>query len=282
MKHISFILILILATSGLSAQHEISVAGGGGLSTLNFDNRKAGFGGTFGLGYLYRFNEKIGIRSGVDMAFYSAKLSGNLTETYVLDNKWHNTPNDHQFLYSAEIEGIEEISKATYLQIPVMLQYTNKKFYAAGGLKLGFRMSDSYQTTIKTLTTTGYSEYSHQTYENVSSLGFSTFQNFKDDGHLNLNFGVFLALETGVMWQLSGKTKLYTGLYFDHSLNNLSSGNVANPHTEYTGISTPKVNTASSLSDKIGATAVGVVLRFSLNLQAEGRQEKNWNTEIWQ
>ena len=76
-------LFLLWGTGGLFAQHdhELSLYGGGGISSLRYKptagNRNFGFGGHFGLGYHYFFSPKWGLGTGVELAFYNARFKVN-------------------------------------------------------------------------------------------------------------------------------------------------------------------------------------------------------------
>ncbi|MDR1951459.1 MAG: PorT family protein [Bacteroidales bacterium] len=266
MKKIILISIII-STTPIFAQSEFSIGGGAGSSALKFDNSQDALGNNFGLGYTYRFNDKFGVRSGLEAAHYNAVTNRNYTETYALDNVWYSTPAGYNFLYTVAAKNINEKNTATYLQIPLMLQYRHDStqrsgLYGAGGVKFGIPISGKYSSTIRELTTSGYNEYTRQHHCNNPEEYFSTFTNLSNNHALDFKFGMFFSAEIGTMRQVSKTLKLYIGMYVDHAINNLSNIKTSKTHLiEYNGCNEPVLNSAISRSSKVGATAIGFSVR---------------------
>ena len=221
-------MLSLLVSKGLFAQHdhEFSLHGGGGLSTLHYKvtvgDQKFGLGAPFGLGYHLFFSPNWGLGTGVELAFYNARFKvNNLNISY-------NTF-DHDgdpFEFRSTVNHYKEKQHAMLLQIPLMLQFqTNKidskrQFFAALGGKAGFPMSINGKDSNKaSLFNAGYYEDGH--HDTQASMGFGNFYGKKGKGDLNFKTAFFLSAETGFKWMLREKMSLYAGIYVDYGLNNV-------------------------------------------------------------
>jgi outer membrane protein OmpA-like peptidoglycan-associated protein len=259
---------------------EFNINVGAGMSTFQYNPRfgvlNAGYGGGAGIGYTYFFSSKWGIKTGLDLAIYSAKTTADRMELeYLIPTPQGLTDN---FYLRAAYSNYEEKQKAMFLQLPVMVQFQTPVkrdfFYIAAGLKIGLPFSGTYESTIETLKTTGYSNFTGQQYNDMPIYGFDTYRNVKPSGDLDLGIAYLLALETGMKWTLQGKNSLYTGIYLDYGLNNISNQSTQNL-LDYNS-SSPKnyqysslLNAQSggiSLSDKVYPLSVGIKIRLGLGL----------------
>lgn len=218
-------LLTLLLACGLGfssyTQHEFSIYGGGGLSTLNYDpsigEQKMGFGGHLGLGYRYFFSPHWGIKIGVEAAFYNAeyKLGRDSTSTPSIDSEGNS------FDFRQVRSDYTEDQNAKMLQIPLMLQFhtggNNVNFYAAAGAKVGFPLSKEYSGS-GTVKNTGYYDFEDFEYFEEGQENFGTFTE-KTKGNLDLGTTIFISAETGVRWRLNPNVHLYTGAYVDYGLN---------------------------------------------------------------
>jgi hypothetical protein len=257
--------------------HELSIYGLGGYSPLGYtlgDNgsKKGGMGGGAGLGYTFNISPSLGIVTGVEMTTYTAEASfDNLAKDY----KDGTGINLLQFSYS--LNNYKETQNVTLFSIPVMAQYSMPfggdvmKFYASGGIKLGFPVSAEADITIPgTVTTSGRYEHEGVTYVNLEQHGFvsnATLPDVKKD--IDLGVSAALALETGIRFTLTDKLNLYTGLYFDYGLNNIQKVN--DRHVlEYDALKEPTFKYTSVLNtgsvDKVNPISVGLKVRVSLGL----------------
>jgi outer membrane protein OmpA-like peptidoglycan-associated protein len=84
-----------------------------------------------------------------------------------------------------------------------------------------------------------------------------------------------LALETGMKWTLQGKKSLYTGIYLDYGLNNISQSdqdllnhdsNFPQKGYQYSSLLNAKSGSGVSLSDKVNPLSVGIKIRLGLGL----------------
>ena len=250
--------------SALSAQHhEWSIAGGIGGSALNFDTRHIGVGGNIGLGYARFFSDEIGLRMGLDLSVIHTEKRDALytmTETSALSNQWINMPQNYRFLYTATARGLDATTTAVFLNVPIMFVYKPflRNFHIATGLKFGVPMFGNYNATFHQLTTTGYSEFTRQTYANHPLEGFSTFNDLQNETNLDLNPVVKFSFEIGWAWLISRRSEFYLSFYVDQMLNNISN-NSGGFRVEHNGGNLPIINNPPTLR----ATTVGVRLRVA-------------------
>ena len=221
-------ILLLLASGGLFAQHqhEISVYGGGGLSSLNykptFGDQKLRLGGHTGIGYHFFFAPKWAIGTGLEFACYNAKFTMNN-----LDVRYMTTDRDgDRFEFRSMVNDYEEKQRATMLQIPLMLQFqtpmaeSTRQFYAAAGGKIGFPLNGKYNNKASFINA-GYYAHENALYDTQEFMGFGAFPNRKTKGGLDFKTAFFLSAEAGIKWRLNDKFSLYTGAYLDLGLNNI-------------------------------------------------------------
>jgi len=271
--------LLLCTTLSAQTEHEFSIYGGAGISTLNYSvtvgEQKMGFGGQLGLGYTYFFSPNLGLRSGLELALYNSKF--NLKELSTT-NEAVDLYGD-MFIYRSKISDLEEKQRGILFQIPVMLQFQgngNHKFYGAVGAKLGLPIGKSYSNTGGAIYNTGFYGHENYEYDEQEFVGFGHFKGRGSDGSLDLKMAFLLSAEAGMKWQLSGMS-LYTGIYFDYGLNNIADDKTAplieynrpNPrnftmnsiiHAQYSDASATK---GHSFTDKVKPMAIGIKLRLA-------------------
>ncbi|MDR0866832.1 MAG: OmpA family protein [Candidatus Symbiothrix sp.] len=225
---IGLLTVVNLAQAQQSYNNEFNLNAGVGISALQYKpimgEKNSGVGEVIGIGYTHFFSPKWGISTGLDLEFYNAKTTiDNMYLKYKIPTPQGLVDN---FYLQATYTGYEEKQNVTFLQLPVMLQMRipieRNFFYIAGGLKVGFPFSGTYESTIQSLTTTGKSDYTGQLYENMPNHGFDTHTNIQPSGNLDLDIAYLLALETGMKWTLSEKCSLYTGIYLNYGLNDIN------------------------------------------------------------
>ena len=212
----------------MAQQHELSVNGGFGLSTLDYSYvttlYKTGAGGQIGFGYNYFVTPNWSLRTGIDFAFYNASLSKS---QYGATNQTISDVGEvFDFMYSY-LNYKEELS-ATFLNIPVMVQFqtTGKiAFYIAGGAKIGIPVSATCRTK-GDLTTKGWVAdlglIDHKIMEDMEDMGFVTNRATDKKNDFSMGVSFMLSAETGIKWELSEKFNLYTGVYFDYGLTDVN------------------------------------------------------------
>jgi hypothetical protein len=281
MKQIIVITGLLMWITGIYAQDqyktEWSINLGGGISTLKYQpttgNTTSGMGGSFGIGYTRFFSSHLGFTTGLEMNFYNT--------SYTLDNLYLEYPIDVPaglkgvFTLHANYEGYEEKQHASFLQLPIMLQFQapigNSFFYLGAGIKIGVPVSASYNQSINSITTSGYSDYTSQVYENMPNHGFDTYGNVKLSDKSDVGISGLLALETGIKWKTSDKNFFYTGIYFDYGLNNIQKESIHDfleynpenpPDYKYNGILQSQIY-GKAFTDKMMPFAFGVKIKLA-------------------
>ena len=232
LKYVIAISIFFTSVATVFAQNkkqEVSVYVSGGLSTLSYDtqmgknNNKAG--GSFGIGYTYFLTENIGLNTGLEFTLYGAEykhdMFGNVAYNMV-------DPSDQELYdYHTVINNYKEEQKATYINIPLMLQFQHgekNKWYIAAGAKLGIPVKGKYKSSASELTNKGYFHDTGNWAESQEFMGFGTFDNYSVDKEFDLNVACILSAELGMKWRLKDNMALYTGGYIDYGVNDIVKG----------------------------------------------------------
>jgi hypothetical protein len=268
MKKIIILLFVVMSGLLVSAQitHEISVQGGGGLSTLNYKlksgKHQLGGGGEFGVGYACFFTKTVGIRIGFDLAFYNSKAQP--TSGVIIVTPGLIDSEGDRFDMHTTLSHYSESQKAMFLNIPVMAQFQTKKFYVMGGVKIGVPLNCKFSISDATLINKGY--YPELTNELTmpAFAGYGTFTDINTEGKFPLQVSAALALETGIKWEIGKHFALYAGIYFDYGLNNIVKQE--GPFMNYSSSEPANFTTNSALpfiTDKVNVMAFGVKMRFA-------------------
>jgi len=230
---ITFTLLILCGICGrgeLFAQqyeHEFSVFGGGGLSTLRYKasagEKESGFGGNFGFDYRFFFTPKWGVGTGAEFAFFNARLNiDNLNISYTATDIEEKT----DFEFRSAVSDLNEKHHATLLKIPLMLQFqtedVDRRYYIAAGGKIGIPLKGKYDT-FANIRNCGRYEYEENSpcYDTQEFRGFGNFPGKKSSGDVDFKTVFFVSVEAGVKWELGDKLLLYTGAYLDYGLNNI-------------------------------------------------------------
>ena len=270
--------------SGKAQQnHEFSLYGGGGLSTLNYNpaqgNLDKGFGGKVGLGYTYFLSPSWGIGTGLELSFYNVKANArNLLDSTLSSDILGGVVSAMYF--KPNYTNYRETQRATYLQIPLMVQFQHPAFkqhlwYASAGVRVGITaLSGTYKGSADQLMTSGYYPSINQEFTNWPSRGFLTITEPRTSGDLDFSATTALALEGGLKWRLSEKWKLYTGLYFDYGLNDVSPKHLNEPMVAFQSnnptvfkygslLNTTRQSDGNVYNRKINTIAAGVNVRIT-------------------
>ncbi|MBK5719609.1 outer membrane beta-barrel protein [Dysgonomonas sp. Marseille-P4677] len=264
------------------SNHEISVWGSGGLSTLKSDlnvgdsENKAG--GAFGIGYNYHINENWSLLSGLEMAFYHGESSiSEFTDSYNAND------GEFDFIYHTSANKYREDQKSAFLNIPIMAQFQNHafnstKYYIAGGFKIGIPVSKKMTVENVDFDNYGYyPEWENPIQDDPYFMGFGSFKSQNKKGNLDLNLVYILSLETGFRWPLSDNMNLYTGIYCDYGLNDIKKNgerliqyNTALPedyiHNSMLNSFYTIDNNEVEITNKVNLFAVGLKLRLSFGI----------------
>lgn len=203
--------------------HEYSLSVGGGLSSLKYDDVKSGTGGNIALGYTHFFNEKWGLKSGLELSILNSKLedySGLAYQPGLMDSE------GDQFDYYSAVSGYSEKQKATFLNIPIMGQFqidafSANKFYALAGFKVGIPISGNYKSEGNSFINKGWYPHLQNWAETQKFAGFGDFKNRSVDADLDLEVAFMISLETGIKWAIGDGKALYTGVFIDYGLNDV-------------------------------------------------------------
>jgi hypothetical protein len=224
------ILLLLALCIGLPSvaqhRHEISVGGGYGLASLQYDyssmDHKTESGAQAGLNYNFYFAPHWSVKTGAGVAFYSAEASlGHAVSYKNIVKDLNPVIGDLEFTYT--YADYKESPSVTLLAIPVMVQgETGGKtaFYAALGAKIGIPVSARYKT-VGQLKTIGYSTALNTTFEDLPDYGIGEYA-VDHTTDWDLNVSVQLAVEAGAKWRFTDQLGLYAGVYFDYGLTDLN------------------------------------------------------------
>jgi hypothetical protein len=274
MKKIVITLFAAICSLFASAQttHEFSINGGGGLSTLNYTlssgEKTLGFGGEFGLGYTCVFVKTVGIHVGANIALYNSDVT--LDDVQIVTENLIDNEGDHFNLHTT-LNTYKESQNAMFLNIPVMIQLQTKlrhKFYVMGGVKIGIPLSCKYKVSDATITNEAYYPDYNNWLTDQTFAGYGRFENVNAKGDYEYSISTTLALETGIKWKIGKIPALYTGVYFDYGLNNITQES-DQPFVNYTYTNSEpaEFTTNSALpaaADKINVMAVGIKMRMAL------------------
>jgi hypothetical protein len=276
MKQRIILLLLALCISAPSVaqhRHELSVAGGYGLSSLqyesNFAEHKKGYHAQAGFGYNFYFTPNWSLKTGAGLGFYSAKASLGQTVSH------KNRVGELDFSYT--YADYKETVSTMLLTLPLMVQgETGGKvaFYSALGAKIGVPVNAQYKTSGH-LTTAGYHTVFLVSYDDIPDRGFGQYD-VNETTDWDLNLSVQLSLEAGAKWRFADRFSLYVGGYFDYGLANLHTkpgdagtrlityrpGPAANP-TGYKFLLGGLFNN----SEKLYPVSAGVTFRLSFGLR---------------
>ncbi|MFV0419510.1 MAG: outer membrane beta-barrel protein [Dysgonomonas sp.] len=281
--YISTIVAGILSCATLIGQNnqEVSVYGGGGLSTLKYKTvagkQDNGTGGLFGIDYTYFFSEKLGFSSGLEIALYNAKMQINdFSDRYMVKDI-----DEDEFEFRTVVTNYEEKQNTAYLNIPLMLRFQtggNNKFYAAAGGKIGLPLGGNYKINSSTIKNSGY--YADEDYEYTTQefMGFGTFTDRNISDEVKFKMALILSAELGVRWQLKEGLYLYTGTYIDYGLNDILNEEKNKRFVEYNAASPRDFilngalvsqysndNKTAAFIDKITPMAVGIKIRLAFD-----------------
>ena len=281
----TILLMLTLATTTLAIaqnKQEASIYIGAGSSSLgaslNSGEISAKFGPSIGLGYTYKFATEWGFVSGLEMAFYKSEVSSNeLKDKYMTQDNYGNN-----FEWRLALHNLKENLEGTYLNIPIMVQYTPQsvdKLYTNLGLKVGIPLSGKYDAKYTKLVASGYYPETNTEYTDINFRGFGEFDGKASSGDIDFGIAFILSAECGLKWPLSNSMNLYAGGYIDYGLNNIVKGsdyeqiipyNKDYPtNFEYNSLTASKYtegNETKPFIDKIYPLAFGIKVRLGFSL----------------
>lgn len=228
-------LLVFISGNAQINRHEYSVSLGGGISSLKYDtsvgDHNYGFGGDIGFGYKYFFNANWAVQSGVDFAYINAKTDNLNALSYAPGLK--DSEGEVYDYYSA-VSDFTERQHALFTNIPVMGHFQTEvfganRFYVSAGMKVGIPIFAKYKTKGGRYENKGWYVEKENWADSQKFAGFGIFYDRDVKEDLDLKLAFMLSAETGIKWQLSNGLSLYTGVYCDYGLNDVSKNGHDNP-----------------------------------------------------
>ncbi len=236
-----------------------------------------GFGGNVGIGYSHYLNKTWDINGSLEINVYSTQINISSFETsYAINNPAY--PTGYDFLFNGSYSKYSEEEKGMYINVPILFRKHFKNAYCGFGAKLNIPLSGTYNNSIGSLTTSGYSEYTGAEHFNEAEYGFSTYTNYKGSGSLDTKIGTMLSGEIGFEWETyknadvcsfvkTPGTKIYLGLFVDYSILKIQS-KAADPSVVLYQPTNPNTFNSTSIlnaySDKLQYLNIGIKLQVAI------------------
>ena len=286
-----FITLLVLSSLQLMAQKappEFSVHAGGGIATYCFqpiskEVSSLGYNWDLGAGFTGFVSRQVGIHIGAGIGQFDVKSKVKQLNTVTLniqDPDFTDPRAEYYDLYTT-LNDYNEIHKSFFINIPVMLQFQSRQreywswkntqkagFYAMGGAKLFFLLSNKYEVRVPTMYNKAYfpelADTEHGAWlDGPPYKGFGTFDGNTKNGTLDFAVLVTFSLELGVKWRIDNNMFIYTGAFFDCGLFDPIKDS-RKPYENYTKPEDLKDNlTILKFSDKANLMTVGIKLRLA-------------------
>ena len=203
-------------------QHEFTFNIAGGISTLNYKidqaTLKRGLAGNAGFGFHYFFNDNWAITTGLEAAFYRARINAPSMESA----NYFSPSEGWEYIYHYNLKDFEEKQNLLALQLPIMAKFLmplgesdHNLFLALGG-RLGYSIWGNYEQSAQSfeqrildffgiISPDRVFPSQHDGFNQKASLKFA-------------NFNAMASAEAGVRWKISDKFSLYTGVFVDYGL----------------------------------------------------------------
>lgn len=236
------------------------------------------------LGYAYFFNQHIGVRTGVQLAYSSSRykdeiagtLSGNLDDA------------NGYMLYKYTQHGINEMYSGKYLEVPLQLALQFSHFYANLGVKYAYALSTSASAKHGKLDIENVTSYIGNSRANTldfdptnplfqpNDRGVYSDARY-DENTINHNW-LFASIDFGYRFGCDCGNSWMLGVYGDLGLNPIQFNNAANaeyltindnfplaPNAYYRNVLT------SNLAEKMNLLNVGVKLQYDFGLRKQNK-----------
>ncbi len=162
--------------------------------------------GNLGVGYEFHkgFNNMWSIGAELSILGAGMQRVGDMTDDHdMIDN---DISPYSEFTMNATFADFEETNLLGYLNIPIMYGYKVDRFYALGGVKLGFKLFSNYKSS-SLLTTTGDYEWFFDDFEDMPNHYFVTNKKIEDSGKINMGVNASLSGELGYYFSIDKKEK---------------------------------------------------------------------------
>jgi cell division septation protein DedD len=231
MKNIALISLLLICSIYAQDRHEFSLHLGGGLSTLMYEptagKQSNGLDAQFGFGYVFFFSPRVGLATGLELAFYSAeyKISSLDTKSTAIDETDVGSEDNPsgEFIFHSILSDYQEDQSVAMLQIPLMLQLQTggkQKQYLMMGVKAAIPLS-GYLYSKGDIKNSGIYSYEPFEYGVQSERGFGTFKGKKNESNYSFEPSISASMEIGTKWRLQDGLSIYAGAYFDYGLGDI-------------------------------------------------------------
>ena len=282
MKRIMLILFTISALSvSAKTPNEFGIYGAGGYtffyqSKLNDVHgvSSGGFGGDLGVSFTGFFTEQFGFHIGLGVGIYNVK---NVVDSFAFvtpDYGYELNPlvegEKHYYDLYTGLYGYSEKHTMFFITIPLMLQFqtphrlrssVERGFYASAGVKLNYLINTQYDVGVETFKNVAHFKEIDNWGGTQEFAGFGRFKGNTSSGKLG-NFIPLLSLETGIKWCFPHRFILYTGVFFEYGLNDLTK-NDRDDFNNYTSKNDFETLSLLKFSDKTNIMSAGIKLRLA-------------------
>ncbi|GHA47681.1 hypothetical protein GCM10007103_30880 [Salinimicrobium marinum] len=282
-KRLSIFKILIITITIISSgkiycqsKNEFSVHFKGPFSTLYYEHNQDEQGLENGLGlginYHYYLDKNWSLATGVEIQ----SLEGSVHYDSIEGAYQTVDVEGEEFEFRYKLQNFAEEQSAYYLNIPVRAQYESMgriRFFAAGGVKVGFKVKSEYESDVSSLTTSGYYEQYDAELTGPEFMGFGQFEEIENGKKsLDLKTNYMMDLESGVKLLLDNDRFFYMGLFLDYGLSGISENNSENNLLIYNSEDPTSFSTKSILSttgdekniNKVRTVAYGLKIRYAI------------------
>lgn len=251
--------------------HNLDIAAGGGLHSVQFDPKQHGdqdplFGGTINLHYRYAPNERWSFGTGIDFTSYRAE-----SEYDYLDRTMSRVDpeNGYTYTYHVNFNNWREVQNSINLEIPLGAYYRLPLndvwgLVAGGGVKLELPISKRYKTRNDKsdgyLDRAGYFEETNVDYSDMPQHDFFKSNDYQGNAKMK-GTGLGLFIDLVATRPLKDNKSIYFGGYYSHSVlnNNGANNNLYDASTnKYSGV------VSSDLASRNQFMAVGLKVGLSL------------------
>ena len=217
-----------------SEKHEYSLYGTVGMSFLNYNLYNNGltndsYSSMLGAGYSFNFNSLLALTTGLEYSNWKGEASYKILNDQYFIPDYRIDP-AARINYEYSIANYREKQSLTMLVIPVMLRLKtaldkSASLYIAGGLKLGIPVSAKADIAGNLISSSGHYEYEDVRYTRLPQHNFFSGRDIQSHtSEIKMHMAAMLALDAGMRFAIK-RALIYTGLYFDYSLNDLKKSN---------------------------------------------------------
>jgi OmpA-OmpF porin, OOP family len=225
-------------------------------------------GGSLGLNYTFRLGSHLGLLTGISGGIYRTQAS--LQDGVVYSSAQVDDAGS-AFQYKMKTEGYKETQQFFAAGVPLLLQYhtvgPGTQWYFDVGGKIFVPFNTSIQISAQKLILSGYYPDFNVDVSNLPQHGFGTVDNWKANATTKMKPAATLSAATGLSFNLSPGTRLYTGIYIDYGITDLKEKNDSMPLATYSskGISGAQVSSLLNTpnSGLVGLLSFGVQVRLS-------------------